>query len=150
MMDSKAYTEVYNIINCLSDEYKEKIPNKVIEAIKYKMDKSYEFNIDLDNINDLELMDDTEKILSVLYTDYISSEEERKIIKNKEKIVYLNKENKKKEKFESDIFKNNLTKSLLEDSNEKRENNKKETLITTKKEKWYKKLLNFIKRLLKN
>lgn len=150
MMDSKAYTEVYNIINCMSDEYKEKIPNKVIETIKYKMDKNYEFNIDLDNINDLELMDDTEKILSVLYTDYISSEEERKIIKNKEKIVYLNKENKKKEKFESDIFKNNLTKSLVEDSNEKRENNKKETLITTKKEKWYKKLLNFIKRLLKN
>lgn len=150
MMDSKAYTEVYNIINCMSDEYKEKVPNKVIEAIKYKMDKNYEFNIDLDNINDLELMDDTEKILSVLYTDYMSSEEERKIIKNKEKIVYLNKENKKKEKFESDIFKNNLTKSLVEDSNEKRENNKKETLITTKKEKWYKKLLNFIKRLLKN
>ncbi len=150
MMDSKAYTEVYNIINCMSDEYKEKIPNKVIQTIKYKMDKNYEFNIDLDNINDLELMDDTEKILSVLYTDYISSEEERKIIKNKEKIVYLNKENKKKEKFESDIFKNNLTKSLVEDSNEKRENNKKETLITTKKEKWYKKLLNFIKRLLKN
>ena len=150
MIDSKAYTEVYNIINCMSDEYKEKIPNKVIQTIKYKMDKNYEFNIDLDNINDLELMDDTEKILSVLYTDYISSEEERKIIKNKEKIVYLNKENKKKEKFESDIFKNNLTKSLVEDSNEKRENNKKETLITTKKEKWYKKLLNFIKRLLKN
>ena len=150
MMDSKAYTEVYNIINCMSDEYKEKIPNKVIQTIKYKMDKNYEFNIDLDNINDLELMDDTEKILSVLYTDYISSEEERKIIKNKEKIVYLNKENKKKEKFESDIFKNNLTKSLVEDSNEKRENNKKETLINTKKEKWYKKLLNFIKRLLKN
>ena len=150
MMDSKAYTEVYNIINCMSDEYKEKIPNKVIQTIKYKMDKNYEFNIDLDNINDLELMDDTEKILSVLYTDYISPEEERKIIKNKEKIVYLNKENKKKEKFESDIFKNNLTKSLVEDSNEKRENNKKETLINTKKEKWYKKLLNFIKRLLKN
>ena len=79
MMDSKAYTEVYNIINCLSDEYKEKIPNKVIEAIKYKMDKNYEFNIDLDNINDLELMEDTERILSVLYTDYISSEEESKI-----------------------------------------------------------------------
>ena len=150
MMDSKAYTEVYNIINCMSDEYKEKIPNKVIQTIKYKMDKNYEFNIDLDNINDLELMDDTEKILSVLYTDYISPEEERKIIKNKEKIVYLNKENKKKEKFESDIFKNNLTKSLVEDSNEKRENNKKENLINTKKEKWYKKLLNFIKRLLKN
>lgn len=156
-MDSKAYTEVYNIINCMSDKYKKKIPNRLIEAIRYKMDKTYEFKIDKNNMNNLKLMDDTEKILSIIYTDYISSDEERKIIKNKEKIIYLDDEDKKKEKFESELFKNNFKKhaigyssEYLADNLNSKEEDKEETLIITKKEKWYKKLLNFIKKLLKN
>ena len=102
-MDAKAYTEVYNIITLMSDEYKEKIPNKIIEAIKYKMDKSYDFNIDIDNIENIELMEDTEKILSVIYTDYLSSQHERRIIKNKEKIIMLKDEERKKQRYLSTL-----------------------------------------------
>lgn len=50
------------------------------------MDTNYEFYID-DDIGDVELLEDTEKILSVLYTDYLVTDEERDIIKKKEKIL---------------------------------------------------------------
>ena len=44
----------------------------------YKSDEEWE---------EKELLEDTEKILSVLYTDYIASEEEKTVILNKEKII---------------------------------------------------------------
>ena len=50
------------------------------------MDTNYEFYID-DDIGDVELLEDTEKILSVLYTDFLVTDEERDIIKKKEKIL---------------------------------------------------------------
>ena len=53
--------------------------------IEKRKDSSY--NIDVENIEDLNLLEDTEKILSVIYTDYIATVEEKEIIKNKEKIV---------------------------------------------------------------
>lgn len=90
MIDSKAYTEVYYIINEMSDELKTKIPQNIIKNIKEKMDNNYQFNIENKDVENIKLLEDTEKILSVLYTDYIATEYERKIIKAKEKIL-LNK-----------------------------------------------------------
>lgn len=90
MINSKAYTEVYYIINEMSDELKSKIPQDIIANIEEKMDNNYQFNIENKDIEDIKLLEDTEKILSVLYTDYIATEYERKIIKAKEKIL-LNK-----------------------------------------------------------
>ena len=80
MLNRKAYTEVYYIVNLMSEEMKNMIPEKVLNNIKNRMDKEYEFYIDEDDIENLELLEDTEKILSVLYTDYLSTEEERQII----------------------------------------------------------------------
>lgn len=155
-MEAKAYTEVYNIINLMSDEYKEKIPNNIIEAIRYKMDKSYDFNIDIDNIENIVLMEDTEKILSVIYTDYLSSQHERRIIKNKEKIIMLKNEERKKQIYSNDVFNNQInTKKTIH--SEKFDSNmieEKNSIIQKEKvngnDKNDKNLLNFIKKLLKN
>lgn len=103
-MESKAYTQAYVIIDNLNEDLKKKIPIKVIKAIKSKMDSSYEFNITDDDIENIELLEDTEKLLSVIYTDYLASEEERKVIKGKEKIILLKEEAKKKEKYSTDVF----------------------------------------------
>lgn len=103
-MESKAYTQTYVIIENLSEDLKKKIPTKVINAIKSKMDSSYEFNITDEDIENIELLEDTEKLLSVIYTDYLANEEERKVIKGKEKIVLLKEEAKKKEKYSTDVF----------------------------------------------
>ena len=69
----------------MSSELKNKIPKEIISMIEKRKDSSY--NIDVENIEDLDLLEDTEKILSVIYTDYIATVEEKEIIKNKEKIV---------------------------------------------------------------
>ncbi len=86
MIDSKAYTEVFYIVNSMSERMKEKIPLNIRNNIENKMDKSYKFNIKKDIMN-MQLLDDTEKLLSVLYTDYFATNEEKDIIKNKEKIM---------------------------------------------------------------
>ena len=83
MIDSKAYTEVYEVINNMPKEMQEKIPNKMKEAIKNQMDKKYDFKYKITNNG--ELLEDTKKILSVLYTDYLATEDVRKIIYAKER-----------------------------------------------------------------
>ena len=84
-LNQKAYTQVSYIINNMSSELKNRIPKEIISMIEKRKDSSY--NIDVENIEDLNLLEDTEKILSVIYTDYIATVEEKEIIKNKEKIV---------------------------------------------------------------
>ena len=37
----------------------------------------------MENIEDLDLLEYTQKILSVIYTDYIATDEEKLVIKNK-------------------------------------------------------------------
>ena len=91
MLDKKAYTEVFYIINEMSEELRSKIPSEIIKNIENKMDRNYDFNIE-DDIENAELLEDTEKILSVIYTDYLASDEEREIIQKKE--MYLKQRNK--------------------------------------------------------
>lgn len=92
MLDSKAYTEAYYMINLLDKELKEMIPNNIMKNIESRMDKNYKFNVDENNVKEVKLLRDTEKILSVIYTDYLATEEERKIIlKAEKKLSYINK-----------------------------------------------------------
>lgn len=134
-MDSKAYTEVNYLINEMSEEMKNKIPISILKNIQNRMDKSYNFTIKNEDFENVKLLDDTEKILSVLYTDYFATEEEKEVIQNKERIL----ENKKREE--------NKNLELNEIFPNKKEKIKEETnLVVVKQEKWYKKLIdNFIK-----
>ena len=45
MIDKKAYTEVYKLIEILPEELKKKIPEDFIDVIKNNMDTSYKFEI---------------------------------------------------------------------------------------------------------
>ena len=76
--DKKVYTEVYEIINLMSDEMKNKIPKNLNEKIKNSRDESYK--ISFEQIENDEISEDAKKILSVIYTDYFASEEEKQII----------------------------------------------------------------------
>ena len=84
-LNPKAYTQVSYIINNMSIKLKNKIPKEIISIIEKNKDNTYKIKVE--NIEDLELLDDTEKILSVIYTDYIATDEEKRIIKNKEKLM---------------------------------------------------------------
>ena len=144
MLSSKAYTETFYIINLMSEEMKNKIPKKILNNIKSRMDNEYEFFIDEDGIESAELLEDTEKILSVLYTDYLATEEEREIILNKEKII-------SNSKISNQINNDIEIKEIFSERNKKEitnENSKNTNeLLIMGKEKWYTKLFNFIKKI---
>lgn len=142
MLNSKAYTEVFCIINLMTDEMKTKIPEKIMKNIQERMDINYEFYIYEEDIEDVELLEDTEKILSVLYTDYLSTDEERKIILNKERILLNSKNNTENKTVEiKDVF----SKNKISEHDDIVSNTKE--LINAKKENWYSKIFNFIKRI---
>ena len=142
MLNSKAYTEVFCIINLMTDEMKTKIPEKIMKNIQERMDINYEFYIYEEDIEDAELLEDTEKILSVLYTDYLSTDEERKIILNKERILLNSKNNTENKTVEiKDVF----SKNKISEHDDIVSNTKE--LINAKKENWYSKIFNFIKRI---
>ena len=136
MIEAKAYTQVSYIISLMSNSLKEKIPQDFIDMIERNKDKNYE--IKEENVKDMVLLSDTEKILSVIYTDYIASEEEKVIIKNKEKMLYLKEDN--KEKYNIDLFKNM--------ENGKKTKNEKASMVPKIEKRWYQKIFEKIRKLL--
>lgn len=139
MLNKKAYTEAFFIINEMSEEMRSKIPNKIIKNIENKMDKTYEFYIDEEDIESAELLEDTEKILSVLYTDYLSTPEEREIILNKERIL-------SKQKNESSTH-NIKINNPFDEKKETKEKIKESNITELPKEKWYTKIFKFLKNI---
>lgn len=134
-MNSKAYTEVNFIINEMDSELSNKIPRDIKEMIRKKMDKNYEFCIENHEWEEKELLEDTEKILSVLYTDYIANDEEKKLILNKEKII--NQERHKDIK----IIKN--SQELF--PNQRKYVSEEKSLVKTENKPWILKIVEYIK-----
>lgn len=141
MLDKKAYTEVFYIINEMSEELRSKIPSEIIKNIENKMDRNYKFNIE-DDIENAELLEDTEKILSVLYTDYFATDEEREVIKNKEKML--------KEKHKIDLPEVKINEIFPKNKEIKIEEEKTNLLTEIPKEKWYTRLINVFRKFWKN
>lgn len=128
--DRRALSEVYEVIIMLEDKELKKIPTRLIEAIKLNKDNDYE--VDFQNIEEGNMLPDTIKILSTLYTYYLASEEEKnvifKLINNKKKQYQIN----------YPIVKNKQI--------ETKEENKEQSMVVVKKENLIRKILNKIKR----
>lgn len=123
--DRRALAEVYNVLIMLDKENFDKIPKKMIQAIKNNMDTEYD--VQWNEIEKGNLLEDTEKILSVLYTDYLATPEEKNIIMQLENLRY---------KDCYPVFKNRVKK---ENINEEKE------LVQLKNENWFIKLVDKIK-----
>lgn len=142
MLDSKAYTEAYYMINFLDEESKGAIPNNIMKNIENRMDKNYKFNVDENNVKEVKLLRDTEKILSVIYTDYLATEEERKIILEAEKKL-------------SDINKNKFPKTEVNEMFMKKQRNVEDNkmsytnIVEVPKENIFTRILDYLKKLLK-
>ena len=72
----RAYRELYVIISNLTKEMKEKIPKNVIENISRKMDRTYDFSLENNDIFNTEYMVETKALFLELYIRYISEDEE--------------------------------------------------------------------------
>lgn len=139
IMTRQAYSEVYNIINHFEKELYAKIPQSFINAIEKNRDLNYKVNIDYTKtINEQELLRETIVILSLIYRDYLCTDEQRKEI-------ILNDKKELNEKYEINF--------------EEIKNKRKKTYDTTEiedkqlvkiEEKWYKRIFNKILSIFKS
>ena len=143
--DRKALTEVYEILKKY-EEGIEEIPEKYLWVIEDNMDKDYVFIID--DFETIELRKDTKKIITYLYTNFLSTSEERSVLKQLEKIQYeerIAKENKQKQEITYQIFNKNKLEGKVESEDKNNDN-----LPMEYKESLFKNILNQIKDFLKN
>ncbi|MCL2859870.1 MAG: hypothetical protein FWF46_04795 [Oscillospiraceae bacterium] len=131
--------EVDEILKFADEESLKKIPEKFKEFIKENK-SNYIAKIDpKKNLDEQDLLYETKVILSVLYRDYWSSEEERKQLIEKDKIELQKIENEKQEKYSYD----NLFKKKQVEVEKSYDNEIKSLVV---QESLFKKILNKIKR----
>lgn len=76
MIYGRAYRELDVIISNLNKDMKEKIPKNVIKNITRKMDKTYDFKLENNDIFNTEYMVETKALFLELYIRYIAEDEE--------------------------------------------------------------------------
>lgn len=136
----QAFSEVYDIIYNM--EIYKKIPKSFIELIDNNRDEHYKVNIDYEkSMNEQELQRGTRVILSLIYRDYLCSEEERKILIQKDKETLEKIEEEIREKYNPDnIFKNRKNTEIKEET---------VALVEYKQPNFIRKILDRIKKLFK-
>ena len=141
---SQIYSEVYQILNLLGDEYISKLPNKLSTMLKEKRDLNYnpEYTDEIP-IYEQNVKKETMAIIVLLYLNYwCKDENEKQVVKN---ILQKNEEEYQanlREKYNPDkIFENNLSKN-------EETNSKEETAIIPYKESIFIKLLNKLKKII--
>lgn len=141
----KAYKEVIEVLKYVPKESVDKIPQTMINTLNLKMDKNYEFSIDIDkNFEEQELLDETKAILANIFRDYWATPYQKERIETKEKYDRQKKEEEKREQYNpDDIFKKN-NKETIEEKIEKNTNN---LPVELKKEKFYHKIIDFFKKV---
>ena len=138
---AKAYTEVLEIINHFSEDEYKKITKEKIDFYDKHKDRKYDFkinpNIDLAEQN---ISRKANAILVSLFRDYFATAKQKEILKN---LLQQNQEKLEKEKYlkynPDNIF--NKSNSNINDSKDK------VALVEIKNEVWYRKILNFFKRI---
>lgn len=138
----KAYKEVIEILKYLPKESVNKIPKTIIETFEKKQKKDYVFNIDINKtFEEQNLLEETKDILAIIFRDYWATPYQREKIQEKEKYERQKIEEEKLKKYKpKNIFKNK--KNIIEKNEEN-----KNLPIQIKKQKFYEKLINFLKNL---
>ena len=138
----KAYKEVIEILKYVPQESVNKIPKTTLETFEKKMDKDYVFNIDINkSFEEQNLLEETKDIFAVIFRDYWATLYQRERIKAKEKYDRQKIEEEKANKYNpDDIFKNKEKDNVVENNN---------LPVEIKKENFFKKLISFIKKIIR-
>jgi len=104
----RAFTEVYEILIYLDEEYFNKIPTQIIKAIEENRDTEYFFYVDESlPFTEQKLLEETRAILFNLYRDYLSDPEiKNKILQYQREEKNLSEKIKQEKFYYKDIFKN--------------------------------------------
>lgn len=136
----KAFREIHIILNRVSSYELDKIPKSFIEFIENNMDVNYNPKIEFSENFENSVLEETLLLLALIYRDYLISTEERNIL--------LKKEAERLEELKETYSVDNLFKKRIQD-NEEYSRNIEQKLVVIKEEKWYKKILNKIAKILK-
>ena len=142
MIDTRAFSEVYVILNQLDEESLKKIPEKIFNQIKEnaKIEVDYiDKNKPLEEIN---LMEETREFLAIISYYYFCDDEERQ---KWDEILNEN-ERKYQEKLKQKYNPNNMFKTKQDNVNKEES---KELDLVEYKEKFIVKLINKIKQFFK-
>lgn len=82
----QAYAEVYQVILHMEKGLQIMIPRKFVQFLRKNMDTQWGRNLDFTkNLNDMDLLQETRVLLSLVYRDFICSPEERMELIKKDK-----------------------------------------------------------------
>lgn len=150
---SKAYKEIVEILKYVPEESVNKIPKEMRDMFEAEQLKTYDFQIDTTkSFEEQELLEETKAILANIFRDYWATDYQKARIIEKENQDREEWEKQKREKYNSnDIFKNrntttndnNISQDIQEQLNEEYNKN----LPMEVKETFYKKIINFFKKL---
>ena len=141
---SNAYAEVYTILGYLNEEERNKIPQKVLEAIEQSRNKEYIFDLDDDiELKDQILLPETRAILFNLFRDYLSEPWQKEKIIEMQREERKRNEQKKEQMYNIDVFANQKKQIL----NNKKSEKKKSEEIVVYNENIFKRIWSYIKRL---
>lgn len=132
---TKAFKEIYIILNRSSKEELNKIPKSFIEFIESNMDMEYNPQIDFNENFEKSVLEETLILLALMYREYLISKEEREVLIQNEK--------KQLKEQEESYTVENLFKKRKQES-EECSINIEQPLTVIKEEKWYMKILNKI------
>lgn len=143
----KAFVELNEIINHLNTNLKNKIPKKTLEAIKNSGDKNYQFKYDnTQRLSKQKLLPETISLLSIIYSDYLCSEEEKKKWDEYDKFELQKLEEIKQQKYNT----NNLfqqQRNVTSNVNIADLNNNKLQVISSEKQSFWSKIKRFIMKI---
>ena len=141
MVDEKysiAYSEVLEILKHISQEDYEKIPKSKIELYKENANKNYVFNYNpTKTLNEQNVSKIAKGIIAILFRDYWATPEQREKIIRKQNNDRIQIEMEKAKKYNPDVFK----------ANKNKEEVKNKSLVNVEKQKWYEKVLVFIRNI---
>lgn len=101
-VDRRVLAEVYEVLMLLEKSKLSMIPEDLVKTIKENKDNNYE--VDIHEIENGKMLQDTSRILATIYTYYLATDEEKNVInkfinlekeKNRENYEVFNKDNQK-------------------------------------------------------
>lgn len=146
-INKKAISEVLEVLKNSEEDIEAKIPNKFMTFLKENADLEYIPNIDFSKENwENSIEEDARAMLALIYRDYLVDEDERRKIIQEEQEEQKKEEEELRERYNPD----NLFKKDKKEENISKEVNVEEPkALIEVKEKWYTKIWNKLKALLK-
>lgn len=137
----QTYSEIDEFLELLDEKTRDEVPAKLREFFKKEKDNNYHKDIKPNiSIKEQNLKKETLALIALLNLQYWCKDENEK---ERLKKVYTNNENKYQEELRIKYNPDNIFKKT------NTEITKEVALVEVKEEKWYKKLFNFFKKVLK-